>query len=653
MKGIFGGAVLVAGVLFGAAALPAGTGSGAVAQAAVCPSTGIFNVPAPSGGDDRVVIQTVLDAAIECLQSGTLTSANVLFAPDASYYLSSRPDRWEALTVMTPDITIPSVENLNINGRGATLRVDPISRAAWYVRACNGCTLRNMTIRFAQPAGTQGLVTAVNASAGTMDIKIQDGYTVGEIPEGFATRRVGGDSGMHANYRVYASGQIPNHVTYPQTATPYLIIRKVVKIGAETVRLYGEPGAASWKGVLPKRTVVAYPLFYDGSAKRQSVAANLQASRTLLESDLRYDEGYFVGDGSPMISITLSDQFALENITVTDFQGQGVQAAANRKITIDGLRLVSDGVGSLWTNDRGGLLLRNNHGPITVKNSFFENIGDDSLGYATSPFVIDEVTDLRRMVIRIPRSPESVITPGDRFGVYDASTDSFVRFLTVAEVTATRPNGGNTRFAVYFTSRHGITTASMDDYALVNLNASNASTTITNNVFIGSLRNGIIARSGGRISGNTFINLGLSAVHHSMSAERPNAGGNLAGGSLGNFERLVVSGNTAIDLDDPFLYQSSGSGNMPYEGAVMSNNTIIRSKAPVVQQTGSNSPTTGTGNAVYTQTSLSQSALSKDSTWKGTFGIHEMSATNLANYIATKSPVPLLGLRASQNLYGF
>jgi hypothetical protein len=652
-----GSAAVMTGIAFvlSVSAVPP-SGQTAAVSLTGCQSSGTYIAPSPSGGDDRVALQTVIDQAITCLQVGINASATVSLAQGGSYNLSSNPSHYSALTLMTADMDLSeSVMNLVLDGNGATLRVDPLSRGAIYMRACNGCIIRNLTLRWSEPAGTQGLVTSVNPANGVMDVKIQDRYVVAEAPDisRVKERRIGGDSGWHANFRVLESGQIQNHVTYPAAgkANPYIEIDHIIKTGPNTVRIFGVDGPSLSKNlaaVVPGQTVVSYPIYYDGREKINSVAVALEEASSTL-SDLRYDSEYLVGNSVPMLYITQSNDVTVHTVTITNFQGHGMQAEGNGKITVRFLKIKSDGTGGLWTNDRAGLSFQNNRGPISVTGSFFENTGDDSLTFTTSPWVPSEVVNATSIRVG-SRAISDVLREGDKMALYNSNTERIVSRLTLASVKPVRGPGGGTTYTLHFSTPHGVPAAHADEYAFIDLSLANPGSQVVNNTFLGGLRSAIVTRSGITISGNTFLNYGIGAIGHGAGADRPNAS-SLRGSSFGDFEVLTMENNLAMDLDGPFLQQSSGTAVLPYKGAVMNSNKFIRTATPVIDQTGSSVKTTGTNNHLYVL-STNAGPYVADSAWSGALLVHKLTSTNLDALVVDKNPVPLISLKIIKNIYG-
>lgn len=557
-----------------------------------CPAPVIYKVPHPSGGDDGPAIREVVEAAIADLQAGVVDAAEVRFRSDAEYTLESRSDRYDVIDIRTNDLANPKVKCLTLNGRGATLNVDQLS-SVLYVGGCENCSIKRFKFFPKQISSTQGVIVGKNSTDQYIDVVITDGFPLPKLPVGYEEGMLPGHRTDAITFYAYTKGAIDKHLTTDVKPLSFLRVKKAEVLNKKNrkVRLWLKEGDVSSNARVTKvieniqlsETIFSSPFVYDGGTRRQAMTALWKDSLSKqLKKNPEYSKAFFLGDTAGAIVVEFSSNVEFKHIRLSDFPAQGIRLKGNEgRITLDRVKMIPREFGHLTSTAAAGVRANYNRVGPEVTNSVFENIGDDAINFSIVPYTLTEIVDEKTAILS--GNQTGPIFVGDTFALYNSKTGKKKATRKVEEVTIL----SSSRYEVTFSKKlpsgiNDINSANPD--AFLNLSKSNIDGVIDDNLFLGTIRNGIIMRSGGRITNNRFVNLTGYAIGYGTIITNDSARG-----VWGNTEPLIVHGNRIIDAEG-LLAMGAGIPSgfaFKYDGISVKNNKAFNITEEFLKQRAS------------------------------------------------------------------
>ena len=658
---------------------PGGAASASLGLPASCVGPAkIYTAAAPSGGDDGPALQALIDTAVAELESGVTTRAEIQLKAKATYRLDSRVNRYDSLH-FKGSLTKPKVRCLEFNGQGARLTISPLATGI-YIGNCVECAFHDFTLKMREEAGTQGEVVNVHLPEGSgdqayVDIRVHDDFPLFDIPKGYVnSRSVEPGKRIIAVAHAFAPGLIPNHLTYDygmrsggNRVQPYFPIDSAtvlsrpdrtlrVYTSLDTGDTYSAPGGVSllFPKIVPGQTVLEFIRYFDGAQRIQHLRSLdervVQDMYTNMHNNLT--EEYFVGNSGRAIHVDGSSDTSLSNITITNYQGSGIQLMGNMgQITLDGITIAPSAPGHLLSIASDGIHANNNRvGPI-IRNSRIENADDDSVNLSSAAYAFLSIdSDSMGGVVSSSKRPFPVLV-GDRFGLYSSKLMKRGEYV-VTSVTNVTPN----RYAVRFSKKLPpkitplVDTSSTNVDVLVNYNMANSGAIIENNVFLSNMRGGVLVDSGATIRNNHFIGLGNAAVLYSRSNAGPRV-------QIGDEKAVIVDNNTVIDTNAGLLDLGRGlvaPQTAITEPMIVRNNTVVAPRHWVVSRANTlfQTPVVANNNVVYTNGKETMEELLQDPLWTSDpLTVVHLSKVKLANRRQNSSPIPSLDLTFAQQYF--
>jgi len=574
-----------------------------------------YQVGTPSG-DDNIQIQCAIDEAIQDLQTGTAQSATVLLQPGATYHLAPLPRYYDALSIKTSDLAKHAFANLTFNGQGATLALAPTTTGI-YVNGCQDCTLENFTVLTRPNPFSHGVVTQRTDTS--VDVRLRGGA----LFSASSYDTVVGKNAENVIFRIPDAQAFPTSLKFP-SKRPYVNPAASAGNSAGTEHVVFEAGANT-------NLLQTLPL---GSAVASLVNPPVDAAKTAAMKDVRnaaaaqrqlhpeYGPLFFTGAFVSALFLEQNTGMTVRNVTISDFAGTAINAPYNRgALTFDRIRIVPGSSGGLMSVSAGGIIARNNQqGPLITNSAVIYN-GDDAVNTASLPInAVSASGNSADLVNSNSVLLNSItITTGDRIRIINVGAGTNLGTYTVTSAQPYYISATNYGYHVTFASAlpagivlKGAGTAT----AFVNLDQANASGRISDNLIMGTERNGIYMGSSATISNNLFIGLGLWAVQY-LPFFGPSS--QIPSGVWGDLGPVTVTGNMAIDVPFGLIHTSPANisaGSVLHPGRfTVTGNTVLMQNSPVtksyvinLENTGFFIPTSASGNTIVAPASDTRSS---------------------------------------------
>lgn len=225
---------------------------------------------------------------------------------------------------------------------------------------------------------------------------------------------------------------------------------------------------------------------------------------------------------APALQFFNSSNIGLHNVFVFASPGVATVWSTNSgEIVIDGLvvRRRSDTPMRYLSTNAGGINASNNRSALTIQNSYFESMGDDSINIYSFGSVVSGISPDKKVLTIVGREPQI----NDTLQFVDPSN---MAILGTGTVAGTKPLGRGVRQVTLESVIEGINTnngtlpplpplgnRAWTNTAVFNLSNAGAGSVVTNNIFgPHRARNVLMKSPGGTISNNIFLMADMSAV---------------------------------------------------------------------------------------------------------------------------------------------
>lgn len=489
-----------------------------------------YNIPAPRGKingvtlNDAPIIQTYLDDGA----AYSLNNPNVKVVFDFplnpigtayDYFLLGTANRFDQLSILRARNIIFDAKNANFN----------ISTASTFlfVGYCQNCEFKNFTYDNLVLPFTQGKVVAIDAVNKTLNLQVHAGYPLRDYNEiDINLSAIGKKDSLAIIYNeTDALNSANENLEYPTDFVPHfrVIQSTIIDSTKRIVQLKVDPDQGSLNSFSNLKTfnLLAVTLPVQGNQTKIDTLKTF-----LLNTPNDFSDEYLVGSTNGNIFIEHSSDVRFMNITQYSAPGMSVFLSKNDgKILFDNFnirrKLSSAGLKRrlLAGNSDGFHVLSNKIGP-TIRNGYFEGLGDDIINLSSSPFLIQQVLSSNEIkLLRLDRRDRSV-NGGDKLYFFDPLNGKGLGEYTV--VTTSLLADGYVRASLDLPLPATLVTFVAGAFnknaatRVFNLNDSNTNYEIANNRFYLSVRNGILARYSGSIHHNIFADLsyGVSLSNH-------------------------------------------------------------------------------------------------------------------------------------------
>jgi hypothetical protein len=549
-----------------------------------------YDIGAPSRTDDTSAIQLVVDQAISDVQSGKSNAATIRFQAGATYHLKGRRDNFDAILLKTKDTEKLAIGCITIDGRGATLSLAPTTNA-FYVFGCINCTIENVRVQADPTPLVEGrLLSASAVGNGSIEMQVERG-TATPVPPDYARSVSAGSSAAISIFHSRDQLAFPHHLSYVEQP-PFLAIDSISVPSAGTLQINFAGKRSGTRArqtpvilsrLEPQSTEVAAVDPVLDTEKNVALAAVDTAPETLAARTRQpaLTARFFTGGRFPTFLVESSTSFSLHNVTISGVAGAGLFLVGNRgRLILDAVSIIPRTPTGLLSIGGDGIDAHNNEYGPTLRNSRIEYTGDDALNMVSFPYWAKSVSGTEAVLAMDSRLAAAPVTPGDRFLVLDTQSGRRLGQFTVKTATALFTREDGTQYRVAFdkplpdirpAGRESPTT-------FLDLDMLNRNAVVENNLFMGGQRNGILMTSSATIARNTFVGLGLNAVHY-LGLLRPNPGLFQPRGVWGDFGAVSVINNTVVDSMLGLLQQGGGrndNGFRPeFDRLTVHDNTVL------------------------------------------------------------------------------
>lgn len=451
------------------------------------------------GTDAGPSIRRAVAAAQTFTERNEGLRAHVWFTPDAVYRLERRTDA-------RPQIELYEAERVSLIGNHALLATH-INNNHFSLWRSRDIEIEGFRLDMDPLPFTQGTVVGLNRAEGTFDLHIDPGFAA--PPLGLYLSGSGADD---------ASFHDADGIHMRQN---WVRVHQVVQVDGLPADTYRVVVDAQWAHNLDGvsvgnrcaiKTITDYPY-----------GANLTKTTA---------DGELVSNGGGNIELRKSEHITIRNVDSHASRAQTVNAQGCGDLLFDQFRfLPKPGTPRLLGSNKGGLIMRNNIGVMTITNCWFESANDDLAACSDTPLDwvgagqnIIEVTDDRYAMEQ---------ADGWSLLIVDPQTPLYKGRCRIASVQ--KLNGTAFRLALdQFVFEPGHWNLDVTDALFVD----RPPVVIRDTVFRNGMKKGIISRGPLDISGCAFrdLNFGIHQYYE-------------GGGSGGPFAQgLIASGNTFTDI---------------------------------------------------------------------------------------------------------
>ncbi|MCO5144017.1 MAG: hypothetical protein M9962_13085 [Oligoflexia bacterium] len=553
--------------------------------------------------ENRQKIQTAIDDAVRSVTSGAC-GAEVILAHSKVYRLSYNSARYDALHIkpLLPSGSSPGqtyVRNITFNGNGSAIWVHPKNNAL-YMGYCLNCLVRDVKFIPIQPMNLQGIIRSVDHANKKIRIQISEQYwpqsvSLDEFTPG--ARPALGKPNLTIIFYEKKNWVMQNHLAHLRgVLAPFVVIKevKIIDRNNRILEITADIDGGASTGLAATDATLA-------KVKVGSIAA-MQSTlqNTAVLPNYGADTAFYVGDRFSALYLEANANLRLLNTKISDFVGGGVYLNRNiGDVTIDGLSFERRFTSTLLVNGSVGIMAMNNRGVITIRNSELRGLGDDSIDLHVMPEMATNLTTSvlpNDTVTLITWARGTIIRPGDTYIVRSHIDGKVLANLLVASVSRLNPNQFRVRFTnsipstVKLFQSGGAATADR----FINDESSNKNSVIQNNLFIQSLRNGVLTGSSSTIQNNRFINLGTYAINVGIhdSGARPGLQTNT--GVWGDMGQIFVRNNISDNVNLGFLaslnsFSTKTSANPKHQFLEISSNLMLNpERSTVITAQGTN-----------------------------------------------------------------
>ncbi len=347
-------------------------------------SAKVFEVPAPSGGDDWPAAKAVLDKAVAA-GPGT----KVVFAEGTYDFSTHRfiDGVWH--------LNLSGVSDLVIDGGGATLKMHP-SNAFLSLYRCERVVVKNFTLNYTMPHHMQGDIVEVGEDYAYLVVKPHAGYAYSaDFPAGEKLPKL--------DPVIFILHPTANELKRLQVVGNCHIRTTARDIEDNLIRYTIDPRYARGIKSIEVGDRVAAHAYYNGHR------ANMWVRRS---SDCVL-EGVTAHSGADM------------NIRPTLNEGPiAIRRAVNKP---------RPGSANIVATIRDGIHCRSNRGPLLIEECWFEGMMDDSINIFSLGYACGKLADDGGLYVQRSGDgePSDYFRPGDKVSLLDRTSGNYLATLTV------------------------------------------------------------------------------------------------------------------------------------------------------------------------------------------------------------------------------
>jgi hypothetical protein len=360
-------------------------------------------------------------------------------------------------------LTVSGAEGLRIEGHGARLVMRNPSSAGMLLHNCSDVTVRDITIDYDPVPFSQGSISAVDASAGTFEMAVDEGYP---HPRSWFFLRA-----------PLCFGTVRHRETamLREDVGDHLMIDRWEAVEDGVYRAYVEAG------------------------HYRSQLASVQVGDAFV---------YVARAGGGAVDVQGSSNVTVENVTVHASTTSAMTLLQADAVTIRGLRVaIAPDTDRLNSTNADGVHCQQARVGPRIEDSHFEGMSDDAINIYTVPNLVREVLSDARIAV----TGAGQMRAGDELEIWDPVSGALrghgtIASLEVADgrtlVTLSEAIAGMRAGADYRTADH-----------VYNRNACGEGFAIVNNTFQNHRRYAVFIKSGhGLIEGNSVRNLSGNGI---------------------------------------------------------------------------------------------------------------------------------------------
>jgi len=409
-------------------------------------SAKVFEVPAPSGGDDWPAAKAVLDKAVAAGPGTKVAFAEGTYDFSAHRFIDGV---WH--------LNLSGVSDLVIDGGGATLKMHP-SNAFLSLYRCERVVVKNFTLNYTMPHHMQGDIVEVGEDYAYLVVKPHAGYPY--------------------------SAEFPADEKLPKL-DPAIFILQPTANEMKRLEVVGNCHIRTTARDI-ENNLVCYTI--DPGYAR--------GIKSIEVGDRVATHAYYNGHRANMW-VRRSSHCVLEGITAHSGAGMNILPTLNEgpiaiRRTVNKPR---PGSNNIVATIRDGIHGRSNRGPLLIEACWFEGMMDDSinifsLGYACGKLQGDGGLFVRRSG---DGEPGDYFRPGDGVALLDRTSGNYLATPTVKKAVpqfrdSRDPDQRNRFFTLYFEEElpAGIVYGAPDGRGateVYNLNACGAGSVVRGNTF--------------------------------------------------------------------------------------------------------------------------------------------------------------------------
>lgn len=415
----------------------------------------VFQVPAPSGGDDWPGVKAVLDRAVAAGPGAKVAFAKGTYDFSAHRFIDGV---WH--------LNLSGVKDLVIDGGGATLKMHP-SNAFLSLYRCERVVVKNFTLNYTMPHHMQGDIVEVGKDYAYLVVNPHAGYPY--------------------------SADFPADEELPKLDPVIFILHPTVN-KMKRLQVVGNCHIRTTARDI-ENNLVRYTID-PGYAKR---------IKSIEVGDRVATHAYHNGHRANMW-VRRSSDCVLEGITAHSGAGMNILPTLNEgpiaiRKTVNKPR---PGSNNIVATIRDGIHCRSNRGPMLIEECWFEGMMDDSINIFSLGYACRKLTEDGGILMFSAGSgePSDFFRPGDKVALLDRTSGNYLAKLTVKKAVPQfrdnrDPDRRNRFFTLYFEEElpTGIVYGAADGRGateVYNLNACGAGSVVRKNTFMSQRRHALL-----------------------------------------------------------------------------------------------------------------------------------------------------------------
>ena len=496
----------------------------------------VFQVPAPSGGDDWPGMKATLDKAVAAGPGAKVVFAEGTYDFSAHRFIDAI---WH--------INLRDVSDLVIDGSGAVLEMHP-SNSFLSLHGCERVVVKNFTLNYTMPHHMQGDIIEVADDFSTLLVRPHHGYPY--------------------------SAEFPADEKAPKLDPTIFILDQQTK-ELKRLEIMGEMHLRTTHEILADENLIRYAIDSHYAKRIKCIEVG----------DYVATHAYYNGHKENML-VRRSSDCVLESITAHSGACMNIRPANNegpmafRKI----INKPRPGSNNIVATIRDGIHCRSNRGPMLIEGCTFEGLMDDSINIFSVGYACERITEDGgiHMVCAANGEPYDFFRPGDKVALLDRTSGNYLAELTVKRAVPqfrNRKAEVNKTFMLYFEEElpEEIVCGPADGRGateVYNLNACGAGSVVRRNTFMPQRRHALLfSAPNTAFVDNVVVGVQGSAAYGSTQGHF--VCGPIPAGAIIMNNTIRNTGWEAIKF---YTHGTVGSkrdlGRSPAKGFVISGNTI-------------------------------------------------------------------------------